>query len=201
MESKCPYCNGIKHVLVKAKDGSERLVRCRCLIKEEIRNKVESFNLSFDIIDYLVDEQGFRFSEDKDGQAAAKFYSVYKQGRSANKLIVLNCALSIMRVKSILSMLCAKAPKQDFQYKDITDFINDSFNNERTKLKKITIVTTLFSTSKQLKSKFIQDLHLQAQLENKLLILVVDDFQALKQDLPDLAILFSKVNTLILPEI
>lgn len=201
MESKCPYCNGTKHVIVKAKDGSERLVRCRCLIKEEIKKKVESFNLSFDVIDYLVDEQGFRFSDDKDGQAAKKFYSVYEQGRSAKKLVVLNCALSITRVKSILSMLCAKTPKQDFLYKDLTDFINDSFNNERTQLKKITVATTLFSTSKQLKSKFIQDLYLQAQLENKLLILVVDDFQSLKQELPDLAILFSKANTLILPEL
>ena len=200
MKEICPICKGTKHVLKDTEQG-KKLVRCRCLVRDEYRRKLEALNFDFSNIEYLIDESGFRFAEDNEGVSAKKIYEVYEQRRSSNKLIVLNCDLSVTKTKFILSQLAAKIPSNDILYQDIADFVNASFQNEKIQLKRLNIVTTLFATSKQLKAKFINDLNLQAKLENKILILLVDDFRALKTEIPELAILFSTKNTLVLPKI
>lgn len=194
----CPICHGLQHIYVEI-NGVRRLVRCRCLIKKTYKNKLDKFNLDFEPISHLVDEKGFRFSEDKDGALASKIHSIYLSGRIPKKQIILNCALSTIRVKYILSQVVASIPSKDVTIRDLADFISDSFSNVKIKLNKLTFITTLFSNSKQLKSRFIQDLMLQAHLENRIIIFVVDDLRALKQELPELAIPFATDSILVGP--
>lgn len=196
----CPYCKGTKHIL-KESDGIKKLVRCRCLIQSNYARKLQKFNINSDLINYLIDEDGFRFSEDPDGVAAKKFYEIYKQRRSPRKTVVLNCMISLSRVQSIMAMLVAAVPEKDIQVCDLSDFINASFDNKKIQLKPVNLVTTLYTSSKQLKGKFVQDLSLQAKLENKELLFITDDFQSLKNELPELALFFSRENVLVEPEI
>lgn len=197
---KCPYCNGSKHIFISVGE-TKKLVRCRCLIKEQYESKLSKFNLLISPIAHLIDEKGFRFSEDQDGKFSSKICTIYSARRSPKKQIILNCAISITRVQFILSSLVASIDQKDIKYCDITDFINNSFNNEKILLKRVNIVSILYSSSKQLKEKFIQDLSLQARLENKILIYVVDNFRELKRELPSLALFFSSENTLVAPQL
>lgn len=175
----CPKCGGTKHLVTTV--ANKRVVsRCDCFYQELYESRCKKWSLPFQSVKQFFSGKSLKQLQEQPVLVAERILEVLKENRTLNKLMVCRLDVSQEKVWSLIAILASLTKEQDFKIVELSDLISESFTTATPSLSKLTVVKTLFLTSKTLPAKFVEDLVLKAEAESKVLIFIVQDFDTMQ---------------------
>lgn len=197
-QTECKICNGTKHVYSLV-EGVRRVFPCECLVKQKAAQILERFEVSSQPLERCSVLNGkLVFPQTKEAQHAMAIRKKFELNQPLKHQIVLDLARGVKQPIEMLAFIILAMKGKDIKIIDLQDYSDAVFRNEKMTLEQVTVLKSTLSLTKNLRGKFIQDLTLKAQIEDKMLIYMFDNFSMVKDESPELVSLFD--HTLIVPD-